>query len=591
MPSRRLAAASAALALAAPVAADAAPVKPPKARPTATGYGGAAATVDPYATKAAIDVLKHGGNAIDATVAAAGALGVVEPFSSGIGGGGYMVIRTRTGKVTTIDGRETAPAAFTPSSFVDPGTGRPIAFDEAVTSGLGVGVPGTVRTWQTALRSYGTRSLRSLLRPGIRLASKGFEVDKTLAAQTASNAERFADFPATARIYLPGGKPIEAGTTLRNRDMARTYRLIARKGPGAFYRGAVASDIVRTVKAPPARTGAARVIRPGVMATRDLARYRTIRHTPTAVDFRGLTVQGMGPSSSGGTTVGEALNIIEGFGGASPDTTTELYRYLEASKLAYADRNRYLGDSAFVNNPLSCLLSQSYGDTRRALITETAATTPVAAGGECGAAATPATENEGPNTTHLTVADAEGNVVSYTFTIEQTGGSGIVVPGRGFLLNNELTDFNFTPGTANSPAGGKRPRSSMSPTILSRRGKPFLALGSPGGASIITTVLQTIVNRVDRKLPLPQAIAAPRLSQRNGAATEAEPAFTQTPEYATLQAKGEVFKTDFAEPAELGTVAAVEFLDDGRMQAASEPVRRGGGSAMVVSTKKPKPRR
>ncbi len=581
LPMRRLVPLTAALVLLLVAAAPAA-VKAPKARATATGYGGAAASVDPYATKAAIDVLRHGGNAVDAAIAAAGVLGVVEPYSSGIGGGGFMVIRTANGKTDTIDGREFAPEAFKADSFVDPATGQPISFEEGVTSGLGVGVPGTLRTWETALARHGTRSLARVLQPGIRVARQGFKVDETLQTQTEDNAERFADFPATAKIYLPGGKPIKAGSVLKNPDLAKTYALIAKRGATrGFYRGAVAGDIVETVKAPPLRAGATRTVRPGLMSTKDLAAYRTVRRPPAKTAYRGYTVLGMRPPSSGGTTVEEALNILEAFGAPAATTAAELHRYLEASRLAYADRGLYLGDPAFTNVPLKCLLSQAFADRRQKLIGPRAATSPVAAG-DCGnpggVPRRASSGREGPNTTHLTVADRRGNVVSYTFTIEQIGGSGMVVPGRGFLLNNELTDFDFTTGKANSPAPRKRPRSSIAPTLVTKGRRTVLALGSPGGASIITTVLQILVDRFERGMTLPQAIADPRLSERNSATTEAEPAFLASPAAAALMALGHRFTS----VEEIGATTGIELERHGRLQAAAEPTRRGGGSAMVV---------
>jgi gamma-glutamyltranspeptidase/glutathione hydrolase len=559
-------------------------VKPPKAKPTAAGYGGAAASVDPYATKVAIDVLRRGGNAVDAAVAAAAVLGVVEPYSSGIGGGGFMVIRNGRGKVSTIDGRETAPAAFTETSFQE--NGEPIPFDEAVSSGLGVGVPGTPATWTAALRRHGTLQLRRLLKPAIRIATRGFVVDKTLQAQTEDNAERFADFPATAKLYLPGGKPIAAGTTLRNPDLAATYRLLARRGTErGFYRGAVASDTVKLVRAPQVREGAERKVRPGVMTRADLSAYGVVRRKPATTRWRGYRLAGMAPPSSGGSTVLEALNILEAFGAPATSATEELHRYLEASRFAFADRAAYLGDPAFVDVPLACLLSQEFAASRQSLIGPTAAQSPVAAG-ECGDRRAQSEAQEGPNTTHLTVADRRGNVVSYTFTIEQTGGSGMVVPGRGFLLNNELTDFDFSPGKPNSPAAGKRPRSSMSPTLVLKGGKPVVALGSPGGSTIITTVLQILVDRFERGMTLPAAVADPRVSEQNSATNkaQAEPAFLSSPQAAALEALGHQFTE--ATTGEIGAATGIEFKPGGRMQAVAEPTRRGGGSAMVVRRKR-----
>src|SRR3954462_11200527 len=249
--------------LAAPVAAQAAPYQhTPQA--VATGTGGAAATVDKTPPAAPIRVLRRGGNAIDAAVAAAAVLGVVEPYSSGIGGGGVMGIRDRKGRVRTIDGREFAPQAFRPDSFIDPATGQPIPFNERVTSGLGVGVPGTLRTWEKALNAYGTRKLAKLLKPAITIARNGFEVDPTFTQQTTDNQARFADFTSTSAIYLPGGQPPAAGSTLRNPDLADTYERIAKSGIKSFYSGPIAEDIVNTVHAPPVRQGSTRNIRPGL---------------------------------------------------------------------------------------------------------------------------------------------------------------------------------------------------------------------------------------------------------------------------------------------------------------------------------------
>ena len=565
----------------APPAAPAKAKRPP-AVPTATGSGGAAATVDPYATKAAIDVLRRKGNAIDATIAAAAVLGVVEPYSGGIGGGGFFVIRTADGKVTTIDGREFAPAAFRADSFKE--NGQTIPFDQRVTSGLGVGVPGTLRSWELALKRYGSRSLRRLMQPAIRIAQSGFVVDPTFTAQTEANQARFADFTSTSETYLPGGQAPQPGTVLRNRDLAKTYRTIAQKGVDAFYEGPIARDIVAAVRNPPVREGSTRNVRPGLMTADDLEDYVAKWRDPTRVTFRGLRVWGMGPPSSGGTTVGEALNIIEAKEPRATDATTALHRYIEASKLAYADRAKYLGDPDFVSVPVECLLSQRFADGRAASISDTAVMTAPVRAGDCDTQSGASAAAEGPSTTHLTVADRKGNVVSYTFTIEQTGGSGIVVPDRGFLLNNELTDFETEPGLPNSAAPRKRPRSSMSPTIVtdaSTANRPVLGVGSPGGATIITTVLQILVNRYDLGMTLPEAIAAPRISNRNGPRTDAEPAFLQTPEAAALQQLGHQFN----QVAEIGAATGIEFGSGGRMIAAAEPARRGGGSAMAIKRK------
>ena len=554
---------------------------------TATGTGGAAATVDTLATQAAVDTLRGGGNAVDAAVTAAAVLGVTEPFSCGIGGGGFMVVyRASDGKVTTIDSRERAPAAMRPDSFWEGGS--PLPFNDARFSGLSVGVPGTVASWDEALSKYGTTSLSAALRPAIRVARDGFVVDQTFFDQTQQNVDYFDDVPSTAALYLdPDGTPRDVGTVLRNPDLASTYERLARLGPKGFYSGAVADALVQTAQHPPISATANHTWRPGVMTARDLNVYVAPERAPTHVGYRGLDVYSMGPPSSGGSTVGEALNVLEGYPLSKMTREAALHYYLEASRYSFADRNAYVADPDYFDVPLKGLLSDDFAAMRRALITDTAAQSPVApgdpypfnGGGGATAQAT-TTDTRAGTTTHITTADATGDVVSYTFTIESTGGAGMVVPGFGFLANNELTDFNYDSLThPNRVEGGKRPRSSISLTIVLRHGKPLLAVGSPGGSTIITTVLQILVDRLDLGLTLPQAIADPRLSQRNTATTQVEPAFLTTPEATALQARGHTFSTT----PEIGAATGIEFAHGDQLLAAAEPVRRGGGSAMVVN--------
>ncbi|GLF98001.1 gamma-glutamyltransferase [Streptomyces yaizuensis] len=562
---------------------------PPVKTPVAVGHGGAVASVDADASAAGIEVLRRGGNAVDAAVATAAALGVTEPYSGGIGGGGYFVhYEAATGKVRTIDGRESAPRSADSSLFLE--NGRPIPFEEGQTSGLGVGVPGVPATWDAALASWGTRPLAELLRPAERLARDGFTVDATFRAQTEANQARFADFPDTAKLFLPGGRLPVVGSVLKNPDLARTYRHLGREGARALYRGPIARDIVKTVRTPPVAPGATRTVRPGDLTERDLAAYGTIRRASTHVSYRGLDVHGMAPSSSGGTTVGQALNILERTDLSRASHARHLHRFIEASRIAFADRGRWVGDPAFEDVPVRELLSQRFADSRGCLIKDDAVlTSPLAPGDPrrplpCSATGEAApTTHEGDSTTHLTTADRWGNVVAYTLTIESTGGSAITVPGRGFLLNNELTDFSFAPANPavhdpNLPGPAKRPRSSMSPTIVLKDGKPLLALGSPGGSTIITTVLATLTNRLDRGMPLVEAIAAPRASQRNQTTTEVELGLWNSPLRGELERIGHGFRQN----PEIGATTGVERLPDGRWLAAAEKTRRGGGSAMVV---------
>ena len=538
--------------------------------PTAIGTGGAAASVEKLATEAAVGILRRGGNAVDAAVASAAVLGVTEPFSCGVGGGGFMVIRTAGGRVTTIDGRETAPMAMHPTSMWE--NGSPLPFNDARYSGLSVGVPGTVETWADALENYGTMSLGEVFAPAIHVARHGYVIDQVWFDQVNANRDWFDDIPASAALFLdPDGTPRDVGTVFTNPALAKTYERIAHLGAKGFYRGAVADALVETVQHPVVSPSANHVWRSGVMKMRDLHTYAAPERAPTHVNYRGLDVYSMGPPSSGGSTVGEALNILEGYNLSSMTREAALHYYLEASRYSFADRNAYLADPAYFDVPLTGLLSDEYAATRRALITATAAPGPVSPGD-------PYPFEGGETTTHLTTSDKSGTVVSYTFTIESTGGAGLVVPGYGFLLNNELTDFNFDSTThPNRIEGGKRPRSSMAPTIVTSGGRPFLALGSPGGATIITTVLQMLLDRVDLGMTLPQAIADPRASQRNAVNTGAEPAFLATPERTALEARGH----HFVNAGEIGAATGIEFLAGGGVLAAAEPVRRGGGSAMT----------
>lgn len=557
--------------------------------PTATGTGGAVATVDPLATEAAIGILRAGGNAFDAAVAAAAVLGVTEPYSCGIGGGGFALgWLAGEGRAVTLDHREAAPAAMTPDALRDPGSDEPYPHDERVTSGLGVGVPGTVAGWAEIIGRHGTMSLAELLAPAVRIARDGFEVDQTFFDQTEMNRARFDDFTSTRALFLDsGGQPHPVGTRLRNPDLAAVLAAVGLAGTRAFYRGEVAADIVEGVRNPPLRPGAERTVRPGRMTTEDLAGYRPVWREPVQTSYRDHEIIGMGPPSSGGPAVAQALQILEGDDLAALPRSEALHRVIEAARLVYADREAYLGDPAYTDVPLTGLLSDGYAAERRRLIGPRAGTGPVAAGDPYpyegrsrpqGEPVRDGTATESPSTTHLTVSDRWGNVAAYTFTIEEIGGSGIVVPGRGFLLNNQLSDFEPTGPHPNTPAGGKRPRSSMSPTIVLSGGRPVLALGSPGGATIITTVLGLLVETLDLGRTLPEAIALPRASQRNTRLTSAEHAFAKGPDGEGLHRLGHRFDLR----GDVGAATGLEFHPDGTVTAAAEPTRRGGGSAMTT---------
>ena len=552
--------------------------------PVATGTGGAVATISEKASASALAILNKGGNAIDAAVAAAATLGVTDPFSCGIGGGGFMVVYLAKDKrVVTIDHRETAPASFSPSVFQE--NGRAIDFDTAVASGASVGVPGTVRGWHEALERYGTMSFKQVLAPAIQVATKGFPVSETMHGLIVENEKKFGMFETTGKLYLKNGKALPAGTIVKNPDLARAYRELAAKGYKVFYEGPLAQAVVAAVNRPPVTAGVQ--VRPGTMSLSDLANYEARIRQPIRSTYRGYDIYGMPPPSSGGVTVAEALNILEGFDlKAMPRANVE-HLYLEASRLAFADRNAYLGDPEYVDAPIEGMLSKQFAAQRRSLIRPDRAAGVVPAGdaflyeNDQSFPLRPQQNlimREGTHTTHLTVSDKWGNVVAYTFTIESWGGSGIVVPGYGFLLNNEMTDFDFTGPAPNIPEAGKRPRSSMAPTIAFKDGKPAFTIGSPGGATIITTVLQTIVNYIDLGMTMDQAIDAPRLSQRNAKETSVEPGFTGTPQAQALEQFGHKWE---AKPEEIGAANAIVFNPDGTVTAVSEGHRHGIGTALV----------
>ncbi|HEY2300136.1 MAG TPA: gamma-glutamyltransferase [Jatrophihabitans sp.] len=569
-------------------------------QPVAVGSGGAVTSADLDASRAGIRVLRDGGNAIDAAVATASALGVSEPFVAGPGGGGFMVVYlAKQHRVVTIDGREKCPAGCSETMFQD-SSGNPMDFEHARRSGLSVGVPGMVDTWANAVSQYGKFDFARDLQPAIRLAQQGFVVDKNFQQQEQVSLPDLQSFTSSRKLFLTAdGQPLPIGTVLRNPDLARTYTQLAAHGPSYLYDGALGSDIAQAVQHPPVSGSSDFPIMPGFMTRQDLADYTAPNRTPTHVNYRGLDVYGMAPPSSGGITVGEALNILSHWNLAGEPRVQALFQYLEASRLAFADRNAYIGDSDYVDVPQHGLLDPNYAATRSCLITDHALSSPAAPGnpyppyGGCGSTSTRGqADHEGMHTNHLVTVDRWGNVVSYTNTIEQIAGSGITVPGRGFLLNNEMTDFDFAPPPSgaydpNLPAAGKRPRSSMSPTIVLKNGAFDFAVGSPGGSTIITTVLQILLNHIDFGMPLTDAIWAPRVSQRNSATSQAELEFYDSDLAKQLHDQyGESFSLVTGAQAPLltyiGDATGVQSLGGDRYQAVAEKVREGGGSALVV---------
>ncbi len=509
--------------------------------------GGVVTTSEPIAAHLGAEILRQGGNAIDAAAAIQFALPVAEPQSSGIGGGGFMVIYLADEKQTVIvDSREEAPEAATPNQFVS----QP-SFSIRSTSGYAVGVPGTVRGVATALDNWGTMSFAEVLEPAIDLAENGIRVSARLAESVlSSRLENELGDPAydeARKIFRPElldptSKPLEAGDLLIQPDLANTYKLLAAGGPDTFYTGPIAEAIVATQK----NTRAANPDGIGRMTLADLVQYEAKLREPVVARYRGYDIVGMGPPSSGALTVGYILGVLERFPlgdksqGYGFGSTRTLNVMIEAMRLAFADRAVWMGDADFVDVPVRGLLNPSYLALRSSQIDPDSRLANVVADDprpfdhalyddlsrRMKLAMVELPDEEGINTTHFSIIDRHGNIVSYTSTIESSWGTGLMVPSYGFLLNNELTDFNrvptanlnpadpadFNPG-ANDVAPGKRPRSSMSPTIVFDGKKPLVGLGSPGGSTIIDTVVDVIINLVDHRMPIVEAIEAPRIAQ------------------------------------------------------------------------------
>ncbi|MCV0396786.1 MAG: gamma-glutamyltransferase [Rhizobiaceae bacterium] len=488
-----------------------------QARPAAHATRHMVAAANPLAAEAGLEVLRKGGSAADALVAVQTVLGLVEPQSSGMGGGAFLVwYDAATGEMTTIDGRETAPAAATPDLFLD-ADGEPLGFFEAVVGGRSVGVPGVPRLLETAHRRWGRLDWAALFDPAIKLASEGFEVSPRLAALVAADADKLGAQPTTAGYFFPGGKPLAAGDRLSNPTYAETLRAIAEGGADAFHAGPIAEAIVVAV------TG--HETNPGAMTLDDLAGYEAKERPAACIDYRGHEVCGMGPPSSGAITVGQILGMVEGFDLSTlgPDDPESWRIFGEATRLAFADRGRYLADPDFVRVPEG-MLDRGYLESRAALIRRPTAMGPdeVKAGEppwEKAELRIDGTSLEQPATSHMVIVDDAGNVASMTSSVENAFGARLMAAGM--LLNNQLTDFSFAPkqdgdAIANRVEPGKRPRSSMSPTIILQDGKPVHALGSPGGATIIPYVAKTIVALIDWRMDMQRAISLPHLANPFG---------------------------------------------------------------------------
>lgn len=566
----------------------------PGARAAFVAEHGMVTSVSAHATLAGLEVLRAGGNAFDAAVVVQLVLTVTEPYASGIGGGLLaMGYEAETGRVFALDGREEAPEEFSEERFRDE-RGRVVRFRERITGGNAVGVPGTVAACAWLLREHGTWTWEQAVAPAARIAREGFRVSEMFAANAAGHWDRLSQFPEAARLFGRGdGTPVRAGDLHRNPDLADTLERLGKEGEAWFYEGELAEEMVAAVRGD--------TVRPGVLSREDLANYRPVRREPVVVDYRGHQVYGMNMPSSGGVALGLMLNVLAetDFARLAPGGVDAIHRLLDVQNLGFADRNRYLADSDFVDVPVAGLLDPAYARERAQLLRADAAlATPVAPGVPKGAGHAEVAgrvAEESPSTTHYGVVDRWRNVVSLTTTIEQHFGSCLVVPGRGFLLNNQLTDFDVLPAgregeiNVNAPEGrrvvrrsavgeadgggegGKRPRSSMSPTIVLKDGKPVLAVGSPGGSRIIGSTLGVLVNVLDHGMDVQAAVNAPRAIGRNGAAELEGPWFGRTALRTELERRG--FRVVNAQA--VGSVQAIFIDEENRLHGAADPRREG----------------
>jgi gamma-glutamyltranspeptidase/glutathione hydrolase len=526
----------------------------------------------PLAAEAGRQILRDGGTAVDAAIAVQAVLTLVEPQSSGIGGGGFLLTRDgKTGVIQSYEGRETAPAAAKPDMFLD-AEGRPLEFYDAVVGGLGVGVPGDLRMLELAHREHGKLPWAELFAPAIELAENGFPVSPRLAGEIAEDPY-LPKMPAAARYFLDAqGKPLAAGTQLRNPALAATLREIAMKGADAFYTGRIAQDIVRTVNSAKPRAGK--------MTLADLANYRAEKRAVPCANYRSYRICGMGPPSSGGVTVLQILGMLERFDleNEPPLSLEATHQFAEASRLAFADRDRYLADPDFVPIPVKGMLDPAYLRARSSQIKKGKivhnAKPGIPPGTDMTVGAAEPKQFEPLSTSHMVIVDSAGNIVSFTTSVENAFGSRLMVDG--FLLNNQLTDFSFRPAAggravANRVQAGKRPRSSMAPVIVLDRvsGAPLYALGSPGGANIIDYVAEALVGLLDWHLSPGAAAALPHIINRNGPTLlEADSGFEEIG--AALTDLGDTVKI---QPIDSG-LNIVAFHNDG-LVGASDPRREG----------------
>jgi gamma-glutamyltranspeptidase/glutathione hydrolase len=540
-------------------------------KPLATAQKAMAVTADPAATQAAVDILAKGGSAVDAMISAQLVLGLVEPQSSGLGGGGFLVHwDAATAQLTTLDGRETAPLEAKPDLFIGP-DGQPMEFFSAVIGGRSVGTPGTVALLEEAHRRHGKLAWADLFQPAIRLAEEGFAVSGRLNALISESAESLYRQDAARNYFLSEeGVPLFPGARRINREYAETLKAIAARGARAFYEGEIAEEIVATVRGDPDN--------PGLLSMADFAAYKVVEREPVCADYREFRVCGMGPPSSGTIAVGQILMMAEPFGLAARDPgDPQAWRAIgDASRLAFADRDLFIADPAFVKQPKGLLDRRYLAERSKLLEGATALPQEAVKPGNPPSDHThflsPGTAPEMPSTTHVSIVDAAGNAVALTSTIENGFGSRLMV--RGFLLNNELTDFSFEPErdgatVANRVEPGKRPRSSMAPVIVLKDGKPVIVLGSPGGSRIINYVAQALIAMLDWGMDAQQAASMPHLANRFGV-FELEEGTSAQAMAPGLEAIG--YKTSVTE---LNSGLHIIAIKPGKLEGGADPRREG----------------
>ncbi|MEY8318651.1 gamma-glutamyltransferase [Oscillospiraceae bacterium 50-58] len=513
------------------------------------------------ASKIGRTIIENGGNAVDAAVAVAFALGLVEPNATGLGGGGFMTMRSaETGDIKFINFRECAPAAATPDMWQVDAEGKVIG-GQNMSGGKAVGVPGTVAGMLYALENYGTMSRDDVLAPIIELAEKGITVTPTFSADMNNTYDKLMLYSESGKIFLKDVDgmllPYDVGDTFVNKDYAKTLRLIAKDGADVFYKGEIAKAMVSAVQ----KYG-------GVMTMEDLANYQVEVMEPVHGTYRGYDIYSSPSPSSGGTIVLEILNILENFDIPSMEHDSAEKQHLMASAfaMAYADRGQYMGDTKYVDVPVNGLINKDYAAKLAAKIDSGTAMTNVMPDDPW--------MFEHEDTTHFSVADKDGNIVSVTFTVNGYFGSAVAADGYGFILNNEMGDFNVGAGHPNSIAGGKTPLSSMSPTIIMKDGKPFAAIGSPGGVTIIAAVAQICSNLIDQGMTMQEAVDAPRIKGYRDCTLDYEGRFSDET-IADMESKGWTMNASDEFNRSFGSVNAVRYAEDGTLDGAGDPRRDG----------------